>query len=145
MTTRDANGSAYLLRRSDLARTVRDSEGFSVHDAIVDKADLNAPNAWLHLINDLNTSQRTVVSVVEVHAHAQFNGLASCLEFHGPELLAVAADGAARLGATAMEAMLRKALTIDLDWDELEEQWDRKAAFEIESFIEANANDFFVE
>jgi hypothetical protein len=134
----------YRVHRAQLSRSVHDSEGFSVYDAIVDQINWQDPTPWLSLLRSLNDSQRAVVAVVQVHEHAQFNGIEASAFFHGREVVHMAADGAARLGNTKLEAMIREALAPDPEWERLEHKWDQEAEFEIESFIEGHASDFFV-
>lgn len=134
----------YRLHRAQLSQSVRDSEGFSVYDAIVDQIDWRDPTPWLSLLRALNDSQRAVVAVAQVHEHAQFNGIEASVDFHGREVVEMAAQGAARLGNAKLQAMIREALAADPDWEELEHKWDQEAEFEIESFIEEYAPDFFV-
>ena len=135
----------YRVRRAQLSRSVNDSQGFSVYDAIVDQIDWKDPTPWLSLLRALNDSQRAVVAVAQVHEHAQFNGIEASVDFHGLEVVEMAADGAACLGNTKLEAMIREALAADPDWEQLERKWDQEAEFEIESFIEGHAPDFFVD
>jgi hypothetical protein len=134
----------YLVHRAKLLRSVHDTEGFSVYDAIVDQINWQDPTPWLSLLQSLNDSQRAVVAVAQVHEHAQFNGIEASVDFHGREVVQMAADGAARLGNTKLEAMILEALAPDPDWERLEHKWDQEAEFEIESFIEEHAPDFFV-
>lgn len=61
-----------------------------------------------------------------------------------PSLIEMAAQGAARLGNSGLESMIREALAPNPDWEALEHEWDQGAACDIESFIEAHASDFFV-
>jgi hypothetical protein len=44
----------YRLHRAQRSRSVRDSEGFSVYDAIVDQIDWQDPTPWLSLLRALN-------------------------------------------------------------------------------------------
>lgn len=139
-----ADSSRYLVRRSELARSVRDSEGFSVYDSITAQIDWDEPRPWLALLSRLNDSQRAVVAVAQVHEHAAFNGVQETLAFHGAEVFRMAIRGAAALGCTDIGRLLDAALSRRPDWDDLEDQWHRFASFEIEGFIEANATDFFI-
>ncbi len=82
--------------------------------------------------------------MAQVHEHAAFNGLRATIQFHGPEVIRYAIDGAGALGQPRMQEMLLAALARRPKWRRLEEQWHREADFQIESFIEAHAEDFFV-
>lgn len=134
----------YRVHRAQLSQSVHDSEGFAVYNAIVDQINWQDPAPWLSLLESLNDSQRAVVAVAQVHEHAQFNGIEASVAFHGREVVQMAAAGAARLGNPKLEAMIREALAPDPDWERLEHEWDQEAEFEIESFIEAHAQDFFL-
>lgn len=81
-----------------MARSVRDSEGFSVYDSITAQIDWDEPHPWLALLGRLNDSQRAVVAVAQVHEHAAFNGVQETLAFHGPEVFRIAIRGASALG-----------------------------------------------
>jgi hypothetical protein len=52
----------YRVRRAQLSRSVNDSQGFSVYDAIVDQTDWKDPTPCLSLLRALNDSQRAVVT-----------------------------------------------------------------------------------
>jgi len=140
-----AGSPDYRLRRNQLARSVQESEGLSVYDALVERINWEDPTPWMSLLRTLNGSQRAVVTVAQVHEHAQFNGIEATVEFHGRELVEMAAAGAASLGNAKLERMIRQALATDPDWEALEAEWDCEAEFEIESFIEQHAADFFVD
>jgi hypothetical protein len=140
-----AADSDYRVHRAQLSQSVKDSEGFSVYDAIVAQINWQDPTPWLSLLRSLNDSQRAVVAVAQVHEHAQYNGIEASVAFHGREVVQMAADGAARLGNAKLEAMIRGALAANPDWEPLEYRWDQGAEFEIESFIEAHASDFFLD
>lgn len=130
------------MHRSQLSQSVHESEGFSVYEAIVDQINWQDRTPWLSLLYALNASQRAVVAVAQVHEHAQVNGLRASVDFHGQEVVEMAADGAARLGNTKLESMIREALAVNPNWEALEAKWDREAEFEIESFIEEHAPEF---
>ena len=138
------DGSRYLVRRSELARSVSDTEGFSVYDSIAAQIDWDEPRPWLALLGRLNDSQRAVVAVAQVHEHAAFNGVHETLAFHGPEVIRMAIRGSSALGCADIGRLLEAALARRPAWAELEDQWDRLASFEIENSIEANASDFFI-
>jgi hypothetical protein len=89
----------FRIRRSDLPETVSESEGASEYDAIVDQIDWNQPSAWLTFLRRLNESQRVLVSLWQVHEHAMFNGIEASVEFHGRDIIEMAADGAERRGS----------------------------------------------
>jgi hypothetical protein len=74
-----------------------------------------------------------------------FNGIEAPLDFHGREVLQLAADGARQLGHPDLRAMILAALAPDPDWPRLEDRWDRGAEIRIEAFIEAHATSCFVE
>ena len=107
----------YRVHRAELSRSVHDSDGFSVYDAIVAQINWQDPTPWLSLLRSLNELQRAVVSVAQVHEHAQYNGIEVAVAFHGSEVVQMAADGAARLRNPKLEAMLRQTLGADTDWE----------------------------
>jgi hypothetical protein len=113
------DGSGHLVRRSELARSVRDSEGFSVYDAITSRIDWEEPQPWLMLLRRLNDSQRAVVAVVQVHEHAAFNGVQETLAFHGPDVLRMAIRGASALGCAETGRLLKLAVSPRPDWAEV--------------------------
>ena len=140
------SGSAdYRVRRSDLQRSVEDSRGFSVYDAIADRIDWTADHPWRALLLNLNRAQRAVVSLAQVHEHAAFNGLEESLAFHGPDVVGMAAEGAVALEYPEIAAMLTAALRGDRAWPELEDAWFQTAEFEMAEFIESHAADFFID
>ena len=138
-----AGNHDFRVHRSQLSRSVEESEGFSVYDAIVDQMDWQDPTPWLSLLRALNDRQRAVVAVAQLHEYAQFNGIRASVNFLGPEVVSMAAEGAARLGNTKLEELIRQALADDPDWDLLEDAWDQQAEFEIGPFINAHPQDFF--
>ena len=135
----------YRLRRTALRRSVAETEGYAVYDALVDQIDWSASNPWLDLLERLNASQRVIVSLAQVHEHAAFNGLEEALAFHGPDVVRIAAESAAALGHPEIAQLLDAALHGTRDWESLEADWDATASFAIEPFIEAHAADFFVD
>ena len=92
----------------------------------------------------MNDSQRAVVADAQVHEHAQFYSFESSVDFHGREVVQMAADGAARLMNAKLEAIIHEALAPDPDWVRLELKWNQEAEFDFESFIEDHTPDFFV-
>ena len=139
-----ARERGHLVHRDQLPRTVRESEGFAVYDAIVSEIDWTDSTPWRSLLLELNASQRAVVAVAQVHEHAQFNGIRATVEFHGREILCMASEGAVALGNAKLAALIDDALSADANWEQLERRWDEEASFEIERFIETHPVEFFI-
>jgi len=145
LVPRNAKKTAdYRVRRDDLPKSVHESEGFSVVDALREHVNWDHPRPWLRLLETMNDSQRAVVAVAQVHEDAAFNGIKFAVQHHGREVISMAAEGATRLRQPAMTEMLTAALQRRPDWKALEYRWDQEAGFDLEWFIEENADDFFV-
>ncbi len=80
-----------------------------------------------------------------MHEHAQFNGIEASVEFHGRDVIQMAADGGGPSRELQVGGDGPAGLGAHPHWAPLEYKWDQEAEFEIESFIEEHAADFFVD
>lgn len=135
--------SEIRLRRSDLRRSVADSEGFSVVEALRDLCGSDEPLE--EFLARLNPSQRAVVAVAMFHELAAFDGVRGAVEGLGPSVTGFALDATRFVPNTSMTELLEAALGAEPAWDEIEERWDAEASFELLDFVEAHRADFFAD
>jgi hypothetical protein len=138
-------GAEFLLIRENLPTSSITGEGACVYDAIVGRIDWSEPDPWSSLLSRLNGPQRALVSVAQVHEHANFNGVQSTLQFHGEEFFRAAEQGATEMGHHNLADMITQALSVDPDWPLLEARWDSEAEFDDDAFVASNASAFFID